>query len=126
MVENIEELHLKPQLHMLAQGKPLGQVEVAPQKIRTTQGIAAEVSELAILRAVDAIGLPCSRIDCRNKCVRIKPPNRSQGSSGKVAVAIHAGGELRHRAESWIGCLQVGKRRKTAPTHALGTPAPAP
>src|SRR5208337_2033018 len=55
MVEDIKELTLKPQLHMLGQGKPFCQVEVAPEKIRTAQGIAAEVSELAILRAVAAI-----------------------------------------------------------------------
>ena len=57
MVENIEELPLKPQLHMLAQGKPFCQVEVTPEEIRTTQGITAKVSELAILRAVAAIAL---------------------------------------------------------------------
>jgi hypothetical protein len=65
MVEDIEELTLKPQLHMLGQGKPFCQVEVAPEEIGTAQGIAAEVSELAILRAVAAIALPCTRIDRR-------------------------------------------------------------
>jgi hypothetical protein len=73
MFENIKELPLKPQFHVLAQGKTFCQVEVAPQKIRTTQGIAAEISELAGLRAVAAIALSCTRIDRRYKCVRIKP-----------------------------------------------------
>ena len=73
MVEDIEKLTLKPQLHMLGQGKPFCQVEVTPQEIGTAQGIAAEVSELAVLRAVAAIALPCTRIDRRNKCVRIEP-----------------------------------------------------
>ena len=60
MVEDIKELTLKPQLHMLGQGKPFCQVEVAPEEIGTAQSIAAEVSELAILRAVAAIALPCT------------------------------------------------------------------
>ena len=37
MVEDIEKLRLKPQLHMLGQGKPFCQVEVTPEKIRTAQ-----------------------------------------------------------------------------------------
>jgi hypothetical protein len=37
MVEDIEKLRLKPQLHMLGQGKPFCQVEVTPDKIRTAQ-----------------------------------------------------------------------------------------
>ena len=49
MVEDIEELAFKPQLHMLGQGKPFCQVEVTPEEIGTAQGIAAEVSELAVL-----------------------------------------------------------------------------
>src|ERR1700723_1870150 len=39
MVEDIKELTLKPQLHMLSQGEPFCQVEVAPKKIWTGQGI---------------------------------------------------------------------------------------
>jgi hypothetical protein len=37
MVEDIEELTLKPQFHVLAQGEPFCQVEVTPEKIRTAQ-----------------------------------------------------------------------------------------
>ncbi len=55
MVEDIKKLTLKPQLHMLGQGKPFCQVEVTPEEIGTAQGIAAEISEPAILRAVAAI-----------------------------------------------------------------------
>ena len=78
MVEDIEKLTLKPQLHMLGQGKPFCQVEVTPEEIWTAQGIAAEVSELASLRAVAAIALPCTRIDRRYESVRIKPLQRSR------------------------------------------------
>jgi hypothetical protein len=37
MVEDIEKLRLKPQLHMLGQGEPFCEVEVTPEKIRTAQ-----------------------------------------------------------------------------------------
>ena len=50
MVEDIKELAVKPQLYVFGQGKPFRQVEVAPEKIGTAQGVAAEASELAILR----------------------------------------------------------------------------
>ena len=73
MVEDIKELTLKSQFHMLAQGEPFCQVEVAPEEIGTTQGITAEVTELAGLRAVPAGALPCTRIDRRYKCGRIEP-----------------------------------------------------
>ena len=39
---------------MLGQRKPFREIEVTPEEIGTAQGIAAEVSELAILRAVAA------------------------------------------------------------------------
>ncbi len=78
MVEDIKALSLKPQLHTLAQGEPFCQVEVAPKEIRTTQGIAAEGSELAGLRAVAAIALPCARIDGRYKGVGIQPLQRAR------------------------------------------------
>src|SRR5580658_7328924 len=42
-----------------------------------------------------------------------------RGQLKAVVVAVRAGGELRHRAESWICGLQVGKRRKTTLTHGL-------
>src|SRR5208282_5549508 len=73
MVKDIKELTFKPQLHMLGQGKPFCQVEVTPEEIGTTQGIAAEGSGLAMLRAVAAVALPCTRINRRYKCVRIEP-----------------------------------------------------
>src|SRR5208282_4343888 len=73
MVEDIEKLRLKPQLHMLGQGEPFCQVEVTPEKIRTAQRVAAEVSELAILRVVATITLPGAGIDGRDESVGIEP-----------------------------------------------------
>jgi len=105
-LNTLKKLPLKPQLHVLAKGEPFCQVEVAPEEIRTTQGITAEVSELAILCAVAAIALPCTRIDRRHKCIRIKPlqlfppalhPNRmmlvqrnARNSTGQTAVRCPA------------------------------------
>src|ERR1700685_3322336 len=62
---------------MLGQGEPFCQVEVTPQKIRTAQGVAAEVSELAILRAVTAVALPAARVNGRDESLRIEPLQRS-------------------------------------------------
>src|SRR5580658_1143111 len=76
MIENIEELPFKSQLHVLAQGKPFCQVEVTPEKIWATQGITAEVSELAILHAVAAEALAGTGIDRRYESVRIEPLQR--------------------------------------------------
>jgi hypothetical protein len=54
VVEDIEKLTLKPQFHVLGQRKPFCQVEVAPGEIGAAQRIAAEASELAMLRFVAA------------------------------------------------------------------------
>src|ERR1700733_3362959 len=62
---------------MLGQGEPFCQVEVTPEKIRTAQGVAAQVSELAILRAVTAVALPAARVNGRDEGLRIEPLQRS-------------------------------------------------
>jgi hypothetical protein len=83
MVEDIKKLTLKTQLHMLAQGKPLCQVEIAPEKIRTAQGIASEVSELAILRTVAAIagsGGHGFRLPVDFNCLRARIDGRTKAS----------------------------------------------
>ena len=41
MVEEIEELSLKSQLHMLRQGKPFRNVQIAPQEARAAQSVFA-------------------------------------------------------------------------------------
>ena len=42
-----------------------------------------------------------------------------RGQLKSVVVAVRAGGELRHRAESCIGRLHVGKRRKASLAYGL-------
>lgn len=115
MVEDVKELTLKSQLHMLGQGKPFCQVEVTPEEIGTAQGIAAEISELTGLPAVAAIAGSgghvlltndlCARINGRDEGIRIEPLNCAPlGNVGNVAVAAigihsrHKTGELRPAA----------------------------
>ena len=43
--------------------KPFREIEVIPEEIGTAQGIATEVSELAILRVVATGALPCTWIN---------------------------------------------------------------
>ncbi len=71
MVEDVEELSLQSQFHMLGQRKRLCEIEVVPEEVRTAQGVAAEVSKLAVLRAIVAIALSRARIDGRRKRVWI-------------------------------------------------------
>ena len=60
VIEHVEELPVDAQLHALIQGEPLGEVEIAPGEIGTAQGVAAQISELAVLRR-------CRR-RCRRRC----------------------------------------------------------
>jgi hypothetical protein len=52
MVEYIEELSLYSELHPLAHRKPFREIEVIPDEIGAAQGVAAEVSKLAMLWVV--------------------------------------------------------------------------
>lgn len=78
MVEDIEELGLHSELHTLGHRKPFREVDVIPEEIGTAQGIAAEVSELAMLWVVAARALSCTRINSRYKGVRIQPLDRAR------------------------------------------------
>ena len=73
MVEDVEELCVESQLYPLAQGKPLGDVKVAPEEVGAAQSIAVEVAELAGLRRVASIAGAGGGINGRNECVRIEP-----------------------------------------------------
>jgi hypothetical protein len=114
MVEDVEELTLKPQLHMFGQGKPFRQVEVTPEEIGSAQCVAAEVSELAILLAVAAIAgsgghdLPTRLLlrskrqtqPARGRSQRIWPhPNRALGTEWRAELhrSIPARKALRRR-----------------------------
>ena len=78
MVEDIEELGLYSELHTLGHRKPFREIEIIPEEIGTAQGIAAEASELAMLRVVAAGALPCTWINGRYKGVRIQPLDRAR------------------------------------------------
>jgi hypothetical protein len=78
MVEDIEELGFYPELHTLGHRKPFREIEIIPEKIGAAQGIAAKVSELAMLRVVATGALPRTRINRRCKGVRIEPLDRSR------------------------------------------------
>ena len=84
--------------------KPFCQIEVAPEEIGTAQGVAAEVAELAILRAVAAIALSRARIDGRHESIGIEPLERARLRDARdwiVLIERHAGndaGELRSAA----------------------------
>ena len=71
VVEDIEELGLYSEFHMLGYRKAFREIEIVPKEIGTPKGIATEVSELAMLGVVAAGALPCTRINSRYKGVRV-------------------------------------------------------
>ena len=73
MVEYIEELGFYSKFHSLANRKPFREIEVIPDKIGAAQGVAAEVSELAMLWVVATGALPSAGINGGNKRGRIEP-----------------------------------------------------
>ena len=98
MVEYIEELSVEPQLHALRHGKPLREIEIAPDKIGAPQRVAAKVPELAIFRCVASVASARARVDGRNKCIGIEPLNRSRlrdAGNEIVIVERHAGNDAR-------------------------------
>src|SRR5271166_2898479 len=118
MVEQVEGLGFQPQLDVFGQSEPFGEIEIAPDKIRATQGVAAEVAELAILRAVAAVALSCARIDGGRKCIWIEPLERARLRDLRdrpVLIERDAGndaGELRAAAlhDASRGTGRVGRR----------------
>jgi hypothetical protein len=65
MIEHIEELRFDAKLELLIERKPLRQVKIAPDEIRTAQGVAAQIAELAVLRSIAAHASARARIDYR-------------------------------------------------------------
>jgi hypothetical protein len=115
MVEDIEELSFQVQLHLLSQREPFGQTEVVPEEIGATQGIAAEVSELAILRAVAAIALSCAGIDRRHKSVRIEALNRAQLRDTRgcmVLIERHSRNETRKLGTASLHNISIRRIRR--------------
>lgn len=73
MVEDIEKLSIHSELYVFRQREKLGQVEIAPGEIRPTEGIAAQVSELAILRGVASETSAGGRVNRGYEGIRIQP-----------------------------------------------------
>src|ERR1017187_2818635 len=132
MVEYIEELGLYSELHPLAHRKRFREIEVIPDEIGATQGVAAEVSELATLWVVATGALPSTRINRGNKRGRIEPLEGARlryTGDGMMLIEADARNdacELRsaalHNAVSIgrIGCAQNGERHPTVPEHGSG------
>src|ERR1700722_246065 len=132
MVEYIEELGVYSELHSLAHRKPFREIEVIPDKIGAAKGVAAEVSELAMLWVVATGALPSTGIDGGNKRGRIEPLEGARlryTSDGMMLIkrdARNNARELRsaalHNAVSVgrIGCAQNGERHPAVPEHGPG------
>src|ERR1035437_965100 len=132
MVEYIEELGLYSELHPLAHRKRFREIEVIPDEIGATQGVAAEVSELATLWVVATGALPRTRTSRGNKRGRIEPLEGARlryTGDGMMLIegdARNDACELRsaalHNAVSIgrIGCAQNGERHPTVPEHGSG------
>jgi hypothetical protein len=129
MVEHIEKLTFYPELHTLRHSKPFCEIEVIPDEIGTAQGIAAEVSKLAMLWVIATGALPSTRINRGNKRRRIEPLDSAQlryPSDGMMLIERNArndGCELRsaalHNAVSigGIGGAENGERYSAVPEH---------
>src|SRR5580700_8073113 len=88
MIEYIEELRIESQFYSLGHWKPLRKIKIAPEELRTTQRIAAEVSKLAIVGGVASVAAACARIDGRDKCIRVEPLHRSGKSDAWNWIVI--------------------------------------
>src|SRR5580658_10514542 len=78
VVEDVEEPTINAQLHTFRQLKPLGQIQVTPDEVGTTQCVPPEIAELAIGWAITACTCAGARIDGRNKRVRVEPLDGSR------------------------------------------------
>jgi hypothetical protein len=92
MVEHIEELGLCSKLHPLPQRKSFREIEVI-----VTEGLAAEVSELAMLWVVATDALPSTRINGGNKRGRIEPLEGARLRYTSERNGTHRAGNLEPR-----------------------------
>ena len=132
MVEDIEELRVDSQLHALGHRKPFREIEVTPDEIGTAQGVAAEISELAILRVVATGARPVLGSTAETNASGLSHwivPGCVTPAIGLMLVERDAGndaGELRsaalHDAVSVgrIGRAQNGERHPAVPEHGPG------
>ena len=98
MVEDIEELCIQTHLHVFSHREPFRQIKVVPHEAGTPQGIATEISELAILRVVAAVAGSGTRIDCRDKRIGVEPLDRTGLRNARKCMMLverHAGYDVR-------------------------------
>jgi len=88
MIEKVKHLRIDAQLPMLAQRKPLRQIQIAPDKIRSSQRIAPQIAELAALRTVASGARTGTRIDGGNERIRIQPLNRTRLHYASIDQAV--------------------------------------
>ena len=75
MVEQVENLRIEPQFHLVIEWKPLGEVEIGPNEIRTANRVAPEISELAVTRSIAAKAGAGAGVYRRNESIGIQPLN---------------------------------------------------
>ena len=73
MIEYVEKLGVEAHLETFGQRKPLGEVEIAPGEIGTAEHVAAEISELTILRIVAAVARASTWVYGGDKRIGIEP-----------------------------------------------------
>ena len=133
MVEDVEELRIDAQLHVLAHLEPLRQIQIAPDEVRPSESVAPKIAELAGLRAIASGAGARARIDRGYEGVRIQPLNRSSlrhSGNGTVRVkrdSRHHAGELRAAsvydavAVRRVGRAQHGKRQSAVKERRAGS-----
>lgn len=77
VIEDVKQFRLDAKFQSLVERERFGQIEIAPRTIRASRGIAAEVTKLAVLRAVAAHTSARARIDSGNEGIRIEPLYRA-------------------------------------------------
>src|SRR5208282_2657255 len=89
MVEDVEKLAVQAQLDVLSERKEFGEVEVAPNKLRTSQRVASQIPELAILRTVPAQARARAGVNGGDKGVGIQPLHRARlGHAGNRVMIV--------------------------------------
>lgn len=108
MVEEVKELPVNPQFDALAEREILGQVEIAPGEVRSSQRVAPQVSELTILRGITAHASARAWIYSRYESIRVQPLFRARlrdPIDGIAFIGRHAGNPAGELGE--VGIAQV-------------------
>src|SRR5579872_3635341 len=132
MIEEIEELCIKAQGHVLGHGKPLGEIKIVPEETWSAKLVSSAAPELTSGSSVATVASAGAWIDYRYKGVGIKPLNRAGLSHTQIAVTtigIHARYQARElgaaalydsAAIRRIGRAENRKRNSAVPEHGPG------